>query len=304
MPGLSTEGKTLPQQIQGTHQGIRQGTHQRVEGTTSQSASLGQQPIVLSLLGGFSLGRPEDPITLPTPSERLVACLAVSRCARLRSQLAGTLWPEKSESRALANVRAALWQINKRCEGLVVAAGSGLSIGPDVDVDLWRNLDWCEAVLQQSSSSRSDAGPSSDTGHRSDLASVCNPQWGLEPPSGPLAELDLLPAWSDDWLVFTRQYHRLQWLQAIDELGTRMLEAEDFAGSLRCGLNAIGADYFHERGHELVIAALIGGGNRIEALRHYENFRAFMAAEMSMQPSDRIRRLVAAISPSAVAASV
>ncbi len=246
---------------------------------------------MLSLLGGFNLDQSGGPVALPAPAERLVASLAVSRCARLRSQLAGTLWPEKSESRALANVRAALWQINKRCEGLVVAAGSGLAIGPGVDVDLWRSLDWCESVLADDPRSQQvRAGDS------------FGPAPG--PPPGPLTQLDLLPSWSDEWLVFARQYHRLQWLQAIDELGTRMLEATDYAGALRCGLNAIGADYFHERGHELVIAALIGCGNRIEALRHYEIFREFMATEMSMLPSDRVRRLVAAISQTAVAAPV
>jgi len=179
----------------------------------------------------------------------------------------------------LANVRAALWQVNKRCEGLVVAVGGGLAIGPEVDVDLWRSLDWCDSVLADG-------------------------QLTQRPPSGPLAQLDLLPAWSDEWLVFARQYHRLQWLQAIDELASRMLGAGDYAGALQCGLNAIGADYFHERGHEVVIASLIGCGNRVEAIRHYELFKQFMATEMSMPPSERVERLVAAISPAAFAGSL
>jgi DNA-binding SARP family transcriptional activator len=244
-----------------------------------------QQPIKLSLLGGFHIDRANSPVALPAPSERLVASLAVNRCARHRSQLAGTLWPEKSESRALANVRAALWQINKRCEGLVVPSGGGLAIGPGVEVDLWRSLDWCESILG------SGGGPAAQPGGdgTSDLGPLAGP-----------VQLDLLPSWSDEWLVFTRQYHRLQWLQAIDELGARMLEAEDYGGSLRAGLSAIGADYFHERGHELVIASLIGGGNRVEALRHYEVFKDVMAAEMSLEPSDRVKRLVAAVDRSAV----
>ena len=224
----------------------------------------------LTLFESFAISHDGVAISLPAPAQRLVASLAVNRSARSRSQLAGTLWPEKSESRALANLRAALWQSNKRCGGLVMATGGGLAIGSEVEVDLWRSLDWCDAVL---------------TGER-----LVEP-----PPIGPLAKTELLPSWSEDWLDFVRRYHRLQWLQAIDDVASRMLEAGDHAGALRCGLHAIGADRFHERGHEIVIAALMEGGNRIEALRHYEWFRHLMATEMSLEPSERVRRLVVAV---------
>ena len=224
----------------------------------------------VTVLGGFAIARHGAPIALPNPAERLVASLAVNRSPRRRCQLAGTLWPDKEERRALANLRAALWQLNKRCPGLLVADGGGLTIAGGVEVDLWRSLDWCDAVLGE--------------------AAVVAP-----PPVGPLAQPELLPTWSDEWLAFARQFHRLQWLQALVELAGRMLEAGDCTGALRCGLYAIGADALHEQGHEVVIAALIAGGNRVEAIRHYRSLRAFLASELSLPPSPRIEALIASI---------
>lgn len=224
----------------------------------------------LTLFESFAIRHRGVGVSLPAPAERLVAALAISRSARSRSHLAGTLWPHKDESRALANLRAALWQINKRCDGLVMAPGGELALVPDVEVDLWLSLDWCEAVL---------------TGRRLDHP----------PPVGPLARIEVLPTWSEDWLDFVRHYHRLQWLQALDDVGLAMLDAGDHAGALRCGLLAIGADQFHERGHEILISALIAGGNRVGAVRHYQRFKSLIEREISLPPSERLQRLVASI---------
>src|SRR4051794_6601169 len=90
----------------------------------------------LRLLGGFAVIRGPTPIALPWGSQRLLVYLALAGRRLRRAEAAGVLWPDMSERRAQANLRAALARLTSRAP--VVRADAleiGLREGVAVDLD-------------------------------------------------------------------------------------------------------------------------------------------------------------------------
>ena len=74
-------------------------------------ASKARRGCVLQLLGGFYLAIDDERVHLPRAEQRLVACLALSDRPQPRSAIAGRLWPDTAEERAMARLRTALWRL-------------------------------------------------------------------------------------------------------------------------------------------------------------------------------------------------
>jgi hypothetical protein len=69
-------------------------------------------PILLRLPGGFRFSCGGQSLELPVGPQRVVAVAAL-RGRLSRSRLAGTVWPETTEHRALASLRTAIWRVNR-----------------------------------------------------------------------------------------------------------------------------------------------------------------------------------------------
>ena len=81
----------------------------------------------LCLIGGFELCCNGSAHDLPEAAKRLVAFLALHPKPQVRTYVSGSLWPDKPESRAAANLRSALWRLHDpgvpdlvRCDGSVL----------------------------------------------------------------------------------------------------------------------------------------------------------------------------------------
>lgn len=185
-------------------------------GTTSSSATE-VLDYGVRLLDGFALYRNGEFISLPAQSERLVALLAVHHHTQSRAHIASELWPESSQKRAAANLRSALWHLNKRCPTLIAQERHRLALVHTVESDLWRVDRWCDLI-------RSGVTPT------------------MPIKLGPMDVGELLPAWGDDWLMVPRERHRLHWLQALEDFALRSLNAGDCVTAIETGADVIAAD--------------------------------------------------------------
>src|SRR5690349_19147546 len=89
----------------------------------------------LALLGGWTLVVDGDTVALGGREQRLCALLALTgTCAR--AQVAGTLWPDSTDTRALASLRRAVAQTHQRCPGLLAADRTSIGLASDVVVDV------------------------------------------------------------------------------------------------------------------------------------------------------------------------
>ena len=225
-------------------------------------------PVQLSVLGGFELALDDRPQPVCTAGQRVLAHLAVHSRVRAvrRTTLAETLWCDAAPNRAAASLRSVLWRL-PRLPGaeLVTSTASTVRLGADVVVDLWDAED-----------------------HAAGLAEGT----GAVPPVAAFTR-DLLPGWSEDWLLVEQESHRQTRLHALEQLCARLRDEARHPAALRAGLAAVRCEPLRETAHREVIRVHLAEGNHAEALRQYDSFRRLLADELGLRPSDGIRALVA-----------
>jgi DNA-binding SARP family transcriptional activator len=216
-----------------------------------------QRTVQLTLIGGFELTTDGKPVEVADPARRVIALLAMHRKALPRVFVAGSLWPDKTEARALANLRSALWTLPPPHESPVVAINAaGVSLDPGVEVDVHRVQVDGWALIDRSR----------DPGAALDLA------------ASPLArerELlfeDLLPGWYDDWVLLERE--RLSELQIhiLEVLVEALSVAERHSLAINLGLRLVALDPLRERSQLALMHAYLAEGSFGRAERQHRAF--------------------------------
>lgn len=221
----------------------------------------------LSLLGGWELVADGEWVPLGGREQRLCALLALTG-TRSRAQVAGTLWPESTDARALASLRRALAQTRDRCPGLVVADRTQVGLAPDVVVDV----------------------------DRLRAAAVPPP----EPGGGLLAVLvgaPLLPGWYDEWVEGQREDLERMRVDALEHLARRALETEDDALAESAARAVARIEPWRESASELMVRALLSRGDRAGAVHELERYREVLRVELGVVPSPALVALVEAAEP-------
>lgn len=219
----------------------------------------------LQLLGGFLLSADGEVVEVPLSSQRLAAYVALHDMPVMRQRVAGSLWLDKSDERAGANLRSALWRLNACGADVVVSRGCHLALADTVLVDA-RELDrWTEGAA------------------RPDDAEAAVP-W---------AHHELLPDWYDDWVVLERERFRQRGLHALEALCLALARAGHYAKSIDVGLAAVAADPLRESAQRAVVAAHLAEGNPGEALRQFESYRRLLKEELGLEPSTAMFALLA-----------
>jgi DNA-binding SARP family transcriptional activator len=219
------------------------------------------EPLSVTLLGAFALGAGPEIVELPIGMQRLVAVLAL-RGRMSRSRLAGTLWPDTTEHRALASLRTGIWRLNQVADQLVVCPGGTVDLGQSVLVDVRRLVASATAVL------RAGAQASLDDAH------------AILDDDG-----ELLPGWEDEWLSVDRERLRQLRLHVLEAVAERLALAGCFGLALEAGLAALGADGLRESAHRTLIRIHLAEGNVAEARRAFEHCRDVLIRDVGVEPS-------------------
>src|SRR5512132_729034 len=136
---------------------------------------------MVSLLGGFHLRlRGSVQGGIPRASQRLLAFLALHDRAVNRAAVAGTLWPDASESHAYSNLRSAIARLESTARRGLIARRLELGLAGDGTVDLRLARELAQRLLDPAvTPERSELG----------MAAVA------------ALSRDLLPDWYDDWVL-------------------------------------------------------------------------------------------------------
>lgn len=228
-------------------------------------------PLRLTLIGGFALWRGSEELRISASGQRLIALLALRDRPGGRLNVAGTLWPDSSTDRSLADLRTTLWRIRRSCDQVVVTSPSFLWIDADTEVDV-RNLVTFARRLCQPETAPGTA----------DLDSV------------PLASLagDLLPDWYDDWLQDEREELRQTRLHALENLARLLSAGGRHADAIQAALAAIRLEPLRETAHSTLIEIHLAEGNWSEACRQFQRCRRMLRKELDVEPSDSMRSLL------------
>lgn len=221
----------------------------------------------VELLGAFRLSGRGKVIHLPIGCRRLVALLALRAKPVRRVSVAGTLWMEVSEERAMACLRSALWRIRSTVPTLVEATRTELGLSSAVRVDVHELASLARDVLNES-------------------GSVDRAQAAL------MGAGDLLPDWDDEWLIPERERFRQLRLHALERLCEQLAAAGRFGVAVEAGLQAIAGDPLRESAHRALIKAHLAEGNVAEATRQFRIYRRLARDELGVEPSSQAKDLV------------
>lgn len=225
----------------------------------------------LTLLGGFQLSV-GDSFSIPLGAQRLLALLALKDGEVDKATATECLWPNSRQGRAAANFRSALWR-GKRVGSatLIDCVGQRLHLAPPVRVDLHELLRQARQII--GSSPCALGGP----GHHGIINGLSH---------------ELLPTWSDDWLLPERARWDQVRLHALDTLSQQFLTAQNYLTALEAALAAVAIEPLRESAHRLVVKVHIAEGNSACAMKHYHRYRGLLQRELGVKPSQQMVELI------------
>jgi DNA-binding SARP family transcriptional activator len=226
----------------------------------------------LVLLGSFCLIWEQRVLGVPRASQRLLAFLALhgNRMVR-RTAVAGTLWPEASESHAYSNLRSAIARLESTARKVLIAGKLELGLADGVTVD----LRFARRLAQQLI----------DPAVRPEEAEL-----GI----GTVAALssDVLPDWYDDWVVVEAEDWRHLRLHALEALASRFIADGRWGEAVSAASAAVRADPLRESARAALIQIYLAQGNQSEAVREFVLYRALLATELGLAPTRRLHELL------------
>jgi DNA-binding SARP family transcriptional activator len=224
----------------------------------------------VSLFDGFELRCRGQRVELPMVAQRLVAFVAVHDRPLLRAYVAGTLWPDKTDARSLANLRSVLWRLRQPEAGLVQSWGSHIALADSVEVDVRRLVRLTTDLL-----AGGEGVPSADA-------------------NALLTAGEFLPGWYDDWVLAERERLRQLRQHAMEAMCARLTELGRHGEAVDVGLAAVGSDPLRESARTALIAAHFAEGNAAEAIRQYKAYRVLLWKSLQVKPGAKLQAFVAA----------
>lgn len=225
-------------------------------------------PVRLGLLGGFRLSIESEVLSLPMNSQRLVTFLALQARPLLRTYVSGSLWFDATEQHARGSLRSALTRLRHPRYSLVELTSDHIELSPSVTVDFREG----EALARR----------------------VLDPTQDLDDVAGLTDEVlseDLLPDWTEDWVLIEREaYHQLR-LRALEALCRRLTKMGSLGQAVQAGIAAVAGEPIRESPRRALIEAHLAGGDVLAAMREYEEFRTLLFAELGREPSAEMQAL-------------
>jgi DNA-binding SARP family transcriptional activator len=238
----------------------------KIERSEVAEAAFSSQ-VRVSLLGGFEVTCDSGVVRLPVGAHRLVALLCLRNRLTHRAYVAGTLWPDATESRAGASLRSLLWRI-RRTAGLVEATRTHLRLASSVVTDVQDFVAASERVAHRSTD-REDA----------DFAEIARSD-------------ELLPGWCEEWVLIERERLRQVRLHALESLCEMLVATGNLGRAVEAGLAAVAVEPLRESAHRALIRADLADGNQADAIRHFGMYRQRLRDELGLKPTAQIEDLI------------
>lgn len=222
----------------------------------------------LYLLGAFRLEIGKQPIRLPTRKvESLLAFLALSPQPHTREKLAALLWGDFTDEQARHSLRTALATLRKELRGdILLADRETVQLNPGCSL-------WVDAIAFQQSATD-------------------DPQSAIG-----LYQGDLLTDFYDDWILQERERLRLLYIATLLRLAQQARSHSEYARAIEFAQKVLAADPADEKAYQHIIFCHAVMGDRIGALKQYDECEKKLRDELGVEPSretialrDRIER--------------
>jgi predicted ATPase/DNA-binding SARP family transcriptional activator/uncharacterized protein HemY len=200
----------------------------------------------------------------------LLALLALRRNRPvLREWLAGTLWPDTDQSRALNSLRATLSELRS------ALADQGERLQSPNRQELFLDLTGADVDLYVFDAAMQSKKPEALT---QAVALYCGP---------------LLEGCYEEWVAQERQLREQVCLQALQTLGDAALAAGDHGAAIGYYQRAVSIDPWREAARRGWMEALAKGGDRNAAMQVYRELRELLRSDPSAMPDEETSALYA-----------
>ena len=206
---------------------------------------------------------------LPEGSRRLVAYLALHDGWAERRTAAGTLWPVGNDKRAAGNLRSAVWRLRGVGIDVIDSDKSTLRLRPDLLVDATLVADWAARLIEGTA-----------TGSDLDVRA-----WSPALP-------DLLPGWTDDWVVVHRERLRQRVLHGLEALSRHLVRAGRTATAIEAAAGAAAVDPLRESAQRTLVAAHLAADDPAAADRIFQDYRTLVLRTLNVVPGRTFTRMV------------
>ncbi|MDH2414734.1 BTAD domain-containing putative transcriptional regulator [Nocardioides sp. CER19] len=183
-------------------------------------------------------------------------------------RVAGLLWPDSSDDRALMSLDRAVLETERHCPELLRADHLGVWLDPDVEVDV--------DELRRTAAATEDALAEGSAGAL----------------LGRLVGEPLLPDWYDEWVLPERERLERLRARALARVARYALEAGDLALGVDAASAATHADPLLESAAELAIRAHLGRGDPGSALLEFDRHCDAVREEFGVLPSSAVLELI------------
>ncbi|MDQ0824578.1 DNA-binding SARP family transcriptional activator [Arthrobacter sp. B2I5] len=220
----------------------------------------------LDLMHAWQLRQEGRTICVAARQQRLIAALAV-RGTRLRTYLAGMLWPEYPDANALESLRVTVHLITRQLPGLLVKSGALLSLDRRVDVDLHR----VRAALAEAAKA-----------NNCDAASLL-PE---------IRDVDLLPGWYEDWVMFEQSRLQHDQVRAFTLVSRQLAARGENEAAADAAIAALEIEPLYESAVRELVMSELAQGNVASALLAYDKYAGQLQSEIGVRPSEGLSRLM------------
>jgi DNA-binding SARP family transcriptional activator len=222
----------------------------------------------LQLLGSFRLQGGGKALPIRASEQRVLALLALQGSTS-RAAVADQLWPDSEYERARACLRSTLSRLRMDAAGSVQHDCDTLSLAA-ADVDFHSAVAWAETALSV------DGG------------------WAPQLPPVSL-ERDLLPGWSEGWIIQARERLRLLNLCALEQVAGRLAAQNRLGLASSLAKTAVRLDPLRETAARALIEIHLREGNTAAALAEYRRLEKLLLEETGTPPNPSLTSLMAGL---------
>ncbi len=223
----------------------------------------------------------------------LLAYLALGRGRYFsRTELLGTLWPERMASMTAGSFNTALWRLRRLVEcppfqhGELIASDRRGAIGLNGSQEVWLDIEEFERSIASGLSR-----PIEQLGD----ADVADLRAGVA-----LYKSDILMEFTDDWALREREKHRRHYLNALWRLMQLSTIRREYGEGIRHAQSILDCDTLREDVHRELMQLFVLSGQRAQALRQFETCRDMLRRELAIQPMRETLALYRQIADSAI----
>ena len=223
----------------------------------------------------------------------LLAYLALGRGRYFsRTELLGTLWPERMASMTAGSFNTALWRLRRLVEcppfqhGELIASDRRGAIGLNGSQEVWLDIEEFERRIASGLSR-----PIEQLGD----AEVADLRAGVA-----LYKSDILMEFTDDWALREREKHRRHYLNALWRLMQLSTIRREYGEGIRHAQSILDCDTLREDVHRELMQLFVLSGQRAQALRQFETCRDMLRRELAIQPMRETLALYRQIADSAI----